>query len=31
MIAYDLTGQGWTADFTEFEYVPAVLGVLSGG
>ena len=22
MIAYDLTGQGWTADFTEFDYVP---------
>lgn len=22
MIAYDLTGQGWTADFTEFSYTP---------
>lgn len=22
MVAYDLTGQGWTADFTQFSYVP---------
>ena len=27
MIAYDLTGQGWTADFTEFDYMPVEMGV----
>ncbi|MBC2837376.1 glycoside hydrolase family 43 protein [Paragemmobacter straminiformis] len=23
MLAYDLTGQGWSADFTRFDYIPA--------
>ena len=23
MVAHDLTGQGWSADFTEFRYCPA--------
>lgn len=26
MVAHDLTGQGWTADFLRFDYIPATRG-----